>query len=84
MGHIQASHDEAVKQRDALVNEDASLKMELQRVRDDRDRLLLQVESLTADVVKYKESTENSCSELDNLTTKTNELEVAQCFFFWA
>ncbi|PON61489.1 Kinesin-like protein [Parasponia andersonii] len=71
----KASHDEAVKQRDALVNEAASLKMELQQVRDDRDRLLLQVQSLTAEVVQYKESTENSCSDLDNLTTKTNELE---------
>ncbi|KAM6553693.1 hypothetical protein CsatB_014455 [Cannabis sativa] len=71
----KTSHDEAVKQRDALVNESASLKMELQQVRDDRDRLLLQVESLTAEVVQYKESTENSCSELDNLTTKTSELE---------
>lgn len=56
--------------------------MELQQVRDDRDRLLLQVQSLTAEVVQYKESTENSCSELDNLTTKTNKLEVAQCFLF--
>ncbi|XP_062077832.1 kinesin-like protein KIN-14N isoform X2 [Humulus lupulus] len=71
----KTSHDEAVKQRDALVNESASLKMELQQVRDDRDRLLLQVQSLTAEVIQYKESTENSCSELDNLTTKTNELE---------
>ncbi|KAL5548234.1 hypothetical protein UlMin_003465 [Ulmus minor] len=71
----KASHDEAVKQRDSLVNESASLKMELQQVRDDRDRLLNQVETLTAEVVKYKESTENSSSELDNLKTKANDLE---------
>ncbi|GMN63139.1 hypothetical protein TIFTF001_032212 [Ficus carica] len=72
---VNASHDEAVKQRDALVNEAAGLKMELQQVRDDRDRLTLQVQNLTDEVVKYKETTENSCSELDRLTTNTNELE---------
>lgn len=53
----------------------------MQQVRDDRDRLLLQVQTLTLEVVKYKESTETSCSELDNLTTKTNELEVDFFFF---
>ncbi|XP_024032387.1 kinesin-like protein KIN-14C, partial [Morus notabilis] len=73
------SHDEAVKQRDALVNEAAGLKMELQQVRDDRDRLILQVQNLTDEVVKYKEYTENSCSELDTLTEKTNQLE-DKCF----
>ncbi|EXB50942.1 hypothetical protein L484_021170 [Morus notabilis] len=75
----KVSHDEAVKQRDALVNEAAGLKMELQQVRDDRDRLILQVQNLTDEVVKYKEYTENSCSELDTLTEKTNQLE-DKCF----
>lgn len=56
--------------------------MELQQVRDDRDSLLLQVQALTAEVVKYKESTESSCSQLDNLTTKTNELEVLIIIIF--
>lgn len=79
--HIQASHDEAVKQRDALVNEAAGLKMELQQVRDDRDRLILQVQNLTDEVVQYKEYTENSCSELDSLTVKTNQLEVCLMHF---
>lgn len=64
-----------------MVNEAAGLKMELQQVRDDRDCLKLQVQNLTDEVVKYKETSENSCSELDNLTTKTNELEVAKCIF---
>lgn len=82
MDYMQASHDEAVKQRDSLVNEVASLRVELQQVRDDRDSLLLQVQTLTAEVVKYKESTESSCSQLDNLTTKTNELEVLIFYFF--
>ena len=79
---VQTSHDEAVKQRDALVNEAASLKMDLQKVREDRDRLVLEVENLTAEVIQYKESTESSCSELDNLRTKSNELEVANAVLF--
>lgn len=58
--------------------------MQLQQVKDDRDHLLVQVETLTAEVVKYKESTETSCSELDNLTTKTNELEVGGLVFHFS
>ncbi|KAK0601440.1 hypothetical protein LWI29_024286 [Acer saccharum] len=68
LSSCRASQDEAMKQRDALVHEVACLRVELQQVRDDRDRQLSQVQALTADVVKYKE-----------LATSSEELE-AKCF----
>ncbi|KAL0306427.1 UNVERIFIED_CONTAM: Kinesin-like protein KIN-14C [Sesamum radiatum] len=71
----KASQDEAMKQKEALGSEVTCLRGELQQVRDDRDRQLLQVQALSAEVVKYKECTGKSIAELDSLTTKTNELE---------
>lgn len=59
-----------------MASEAASLRVELQQVRDDRDRQLSQVQTLGTELVKFKDSTEKSCSELNNLTLKTNELEV--------
>lgn len=44
-----------MRQKDALVHEVASMRVELQRVRDDRDHQLSQVQALTAEVIKYKE-----------------------------
>ncbi|XP_040990128.1 kinesin-like protein KIN-14N [Juglans microcarpa x Juglans regia] len=72
----RASQDEAIKQKDALVNEVARLRAELNQVRDDHDRLLSQVLILTTDVMKYKESTEKYSAEVDILTTKANQLEL--------
>ena len=62
--------DEVAKQKDTLVNEVASLRAELQQVSEDRDSLLLQVQTLTAEVV--------NCEEL---VEKSNELKV--CFKIW-
>ena len=45
-------------------------------MRGDRDRHISQVQTLTSEVEKFRESSEKSCIELDNLTTKSNELEV--------
>ncbi|XP_061361242.1 kinesin-like protein KIN-14N [Gastrolobium bilobum] len=73
-----SSQEEAVKQKDSLASEVASLRGELQQVREDRDRHSSQVQNLTCELVKFKESTENSCTELDNLTLKASELE-AKC-----
>lgn len=56
-----------MKLKDALVHEVACLRVELQQVRDDRDRQLSQVQVLSAEVVKYKE-----------LAVSSDELEV--CF----
>lgn len=47
-------------------------------MRDDRDRQVTQVQTLTAELVKYEECTGKTCAELDNLTIKLNALEV--CF----
>lgn len=76
MDDIQQCQDDAVKQRDALANEVAQLRMELQQARDDCDRHQLQVQTLTAEFTQYKESTEKSCYEWGNLTSKNDELEV--------
>ncbi|KAM1873787.1 hypothetical protein ACFX13_007582 [Malus domestica] len=70
------TQDDAIKQRDALVNEVASLRMELQQVRGDRDQHKLQVQTLTAEYTTYKESTEKSSFELDDLRSKYTVLEV--------
>lgn len=45
-------------------------------MRDDRDRQISQVQTLSTEIVKFKDSSEKSGSELDNLTMKTKELEV--------
>ena len=60
-----------MKQKDALLNEVACHRMELQQIRDDRDHYQQQVQSLAADVSKYKE-----------LATNSSELEVSFCFSF--
>ncbi|XP_004487619.1 kinesin-like protein KIN-14N [Cicer arietinum] len=73
-----ASQEEATKQKEAFSSEVASLRVELQQVREDRDRQISQVQTLSTEIVKFKDSTEKSGSELNNLTMKTNELE-AKC-----
>lgn len=68
-----------IKQKESLSNELRCLRVELQQVRDDRDRQVTQMQALTAEIVKYKEFTGKSCAELDNLTIKSNALEVCPC-----
>lgn len=77
---FQASQDEAVSQKESLVNEVRCLRGELQQLRDERDRQVAQVQILTADIMKYQESTGKSFAELDNLMKKTKSLEA--CFLF--
>ncbi|XP_057528390.1 kinesin-like protein KIN-14N isoform X2 [Amaranthus tricolor] len=74
----RASQEEAVKQKEGLINEVGCLRTELQQARDDRDRQLSQVHTLTDEVAKYKDFTGKSVSELGCLTVKSNELE-AKC-----
>ncbi|KAI3702946.1 hypothetical protein L6452_28700 [Arctium lappa] len=71
----KASGDETMKLKEALSSEVRCLRVDLQQVRDDRDRQLLQVQDLSAEVLKYKEWTGKSAAELGNLTTKSTELE---------
>ncbi|KAK2639444.1 hypothetical protein Ddye_027239 [Dipteronia dyeriana] len=85
LSSCRASQDEATKQRDALVHEVACLRVELQQVRDDRDRQLSQVQALTADVVKYKELATSSeeleakcLSQSNQIRTLTTQLAAAE------
>ncbi|KAL2327961.1 hypothetical protein Fmac_021388 [Flemingia macrophylla] len=73
-----SSQEEAIKQKDALATEVASLRGELQQVREERDRQLSQVQSLSSELEKFKESTQQSCTELDSLMLKASDLE-AKC-----
>ncbi|XP_010694266.2 kinesin-like protein KIN-14N isoform X1 [Beta vulgaris subsp. vulgaris] len=75
----KSSQEEAVKQKEALINEVGCLRTELQQARDDRDRQLSQVQTLADEIAKYKDFTGRSVSELDCLTVKSNELEQAKC-----
>jgi hypothetical protein len=49
---------------------------ELKQVRDDRDCQLSRAQTLNDDLMKLKETRENSSIELDSLTLKASELEV--------
>ncbi|KAJ4976983.1 hypothetical protein NE237_002089 [Protea cynaroides] len=71
----RASQEDAIKQKEALMKEVGCIRGELQQVREDRDRQLLQVEKLSAEVVKYQEITGKSSAELDNLMMKSSALE---------
>ncbi|KAK9074204.1 hypothetical protein SSX86_006801 [Deinandra increscens subsp. villosa] len=71
----KASSNETTKLKEALASEVGCLRLDLQKVRDDRDRLFSQVQDLSAEVLKYKEWTGKSVAELGNLTTKSNVLE---------
>ena len=76
MVSLQASQDDAIKQKESLANELKCIRVELQQVREDRERQVTQVQALIAEVEKYKEVSGESVAELDNLTTKSNALEV--------
>lgn len=82
MSVSQASQDEAVKQKELLGNEVQCLRGELQQVRDDRDRQVMQVQALATEVEKYKDSFGKSFTELDNLKAKSNALEVCWSFCY--
>lgn len=79
----KASQDEIIKQKEALGSEVTCLRGDLQQVREDRDRQLLQVQDLQAEVAKYKEFTGKYSADMETLNTKTVELEVCfpiECF----
>lgn len=76
MFNLQSSHEDTSKQKEILTNEVQLLRGDLQQVREERDKNREQVETLTAEIVRYKEYTGRSIAELDNLTVKSNDLEV--------
>ncbi|XP_019453811.1 PREDICTED: kinesin-like protein KIN-14N isoform X2 [Lupinus angustifolius] len=71
-----SSEEAAVKHNETLASKVASLRGELQQERDERDDQLSQVQTLTFELEKFKEATETSCTELNKLKLKANELEV--------
>ncbi|CAL9197255.1 unnamed protein product [Musa hybrid cultivar] len=71
----RSSQQEAMKQKEELKKEVSCLRTELQQVRDDRDHLLERVQSLTVDVVNYREISGKSSKDLDEMTTKNVALE---------
>ncbi|XVE51197.1 hypothetical protein DITRI_Ditri02bG0020300 [Diplodiscus trichospermus] len=73
----QSSQDDAVNQKQTLVNEVKCLRGELQEVRDDREGQVSQVQDLSAEIEMYKESSGKSFAELDNLTMKSKSMEEA-------
>ncbi|KAK1441341.1 hypothetical protein QVD17_07189 [Tagetes erecta] len=73
--YSKETNNETMKLKEVLESEVGYLRLDLQQVRDERERLLPQVQKLSAEVSKYKEWTGKSAAELGNLTTKSNELE---------
>lgn len=73
--------DEAVKQKETLANEVGCLRADLQKMRDERDQQLYQVQVLNAELQKCKECTGKSVAELENMSVRANELEVRLVVF---
>ncbi|XP_074568628.1 kinesin-like protein KIN-14H [Curcuma longa] len=71
----RSSQQDAVKQKDELKKEISFIRIELQQVRDDRDHLLAQVQSLAMEVAEYKEISGKSSKSLETITAKA-----ATCF----
>lgn len=67
--HFQANTNETLKQKEDLASEVGRLRLDLQLVRDDRDRQLSKVEDLSKEVSKYKEWSGKSSDEIENLTS---------------
>lgn len=67
-----------MKLKEELRKEVSCLRIELQQVRDDRDHLSTQAQSLTFEVENYRELTKKSTKDLDYITLKIIALEV--CF----
>ncbi|XP_071696962.1 kinesin-like protein KIN-14N [Rutidosis leptorrhynchoides] len=75
LASTKASLEESMKLKDALASEVGCLRGDLHLVREDRDRQLLIVQDLTAEVLQYKECTGKSAAELSTLTSRSIELE---------
>ncbi|KAL4563116.1 hypothetical protein LXL04_027149 [Taraxacum kok-saghyz] len=73
------SRDEAVEQKEAALEEVQVLRGELQQIRDDRARQVAQLQELTGEFTRYKESTEHTAAELSNMSKTSIELEETCC-----
>ncbi|XP_010482874.1 PREDICTED: kinesin-like protein KIN-14N [Camelina sativa] len=74
----KASQEDIMKQKGELVNEIASLKVELQQAKEDRDRHLVEVQTLQTEATKYNDfkdtitELETTCS---SQSTQIRELQ---------
>ncbi|KAH9316621.1 hypothetical protein KI387_025248, partial [Taxus chinensis] len=73
--NARASQQECINQKKTLMEENDQLRGDLQRITDDRNQQAAQVQTLTAEVRKYKECTGKTAAELEQLATKTTALE---------
>ncbi|PKA54620.1 Kinesin-1 [Apostasia shenzhenica] len=71
----QSSQNVAIKQAEEFKKEVGFLRNELQQVRDDRDHQLVDVQTLTIELAKYKELTGKSYQDLDTVSVKSAALE---------
>ncbi|GLU23542.1 hypothetical protein SLE2022_395400 [Rubroshorea leprosula] len=72
----KASQDEAMKQKDALVNEVASLRIELQQVKDDRDQQQQEKQHLIAEIAKTKELANTSNDLEAKCLSQKNQIQI--------
>ncbi|KAG9143182.1 hypothetical protein Leryth_010113, partial [Lithospermum erythrorhizon] len=73
----RTSQDDTLRKKESLTIEVQSLRGELQQVREDRDRQLLRVQTITKDFETHKEQTAEWIAKLDILTSKSNQLEMS-------
>ncbi|KAI5014864.1 hypothetical protein ZWY2020_056254 [Hordeum vulgare] len=71
----KSSQNEALKQKNNLLNEVEALRGELQQVRDDRDHKSAEINSLLSDLGAFKELTGKSSTELENVMIRCDVLE---------
>ncbi|KAK8706089.1 hypothetical protein V6N13_049666 [Hibiscus sabdariffa] len=71
-----ASQDEVMKQKDSLLNEVACLRMELHQTKEDREHYQQQVQSLIAEVLKYKELATNSSELEEKCLSQGNQIQI--------
>ncbi|MBA0776793.1 hypothetical protein Gotri_011741 [Gossypium trilobum] len=72
----RASQDGVMKQKDALLNEVACLRMELHQIKDDRDQYQQQAQSLAVEASKYKELATNSSGLEEKCLSQGNQIQI--------
>ena len=73
---MQFSHNEALKQKNDLLKVVDILQGELQLEREDREHKSAEIQSLLSDLGVYKELTQKSSTELENVMIRCATLEV--------
>ncbi|KAG8492556.1 hypothetical protein CXB51_009980 [Gossypium anomalum] len=71
-----ASQDGVMKQKEALLNEVACLRMELHQIKDDRDQYQQQAQSLAVEASKYKELATNSSGLEEKCLSQGNQIQI--------